>query len=871
MHKTDSGFYVIDVLPLHHASKHEAQIKRTAILEQRRLKLARQFSHVKDVLVKQHQRALHDSSAKRYHIQETLRMAEKNRNTILQRLVEQCAQEVARCKEVARQQQLKNQKDIDRRRADMERRQCATAARRARLLTVPKSRLLSSDYPSPPIREEAASVIQNAWRYHELIKLVKDYHNFDISLHTVENMSFQNAVQLLQKSAIIQISNKFLQKVSKTSQMIMETGKYKNPARIFLSAYIIVSHTKEILVDIGYYEKALFKSAKAMLNSLETWFDSINNDKYNKIRCYGLINNFLSAWHTYYRDFNIWKPKDSKKLANSLIAHYTELEKSRNTGKVNISHQQKEIRRNIRDLGDDEVTAKLERALGHLKKDFQIETGSGSGDVDTSDSINSMATDQESDEQEDCDNSNSCAPQRQPFVPPNMYDKASKKSPALRIIQSYGVPIEAAGLANEQLIHEIIIDPGFELKPLKLTGLEESVNQMAKKAYFDSIKEDFEKGKFIQWIPNLLNDIKKKLIGLMPPNSPMYASVDEILDIELITQQSKAGVYNVRDCIMFITGMMLKICAPVRDEQIQSLRNMTELSKIFQKVLEILDLMRLDLANYRLKALRPYLKEHAVDYERRIFEQALKSNRFSLERTKAWLQPTVDSLLCTVAEPNPKNDLLPNQHNHGIKFAQVYNEALVSYIFQQVLIDKNNCPETFLLDLERLWNFQNEGQAITIAAALLMLTKNIANGSSANSISGEKLETLKNNLFVLLMDHSTKIDNLTTEILSHYPPTISFETQSLIKSMVSKTLSQSDKVFSLLSRKIQTIIKQHLQTGQFSKKETLAQYGILPVANELEQLSRKIFILALYNREIYAVWYDNLIKERLNKIRKSIN
>src|SRR6266511_853647 len=166
MHKTDSGFYVIDVLPLHHASKRpfhlerrmkskksnsshvhahshnhsssnnnsnnnnnnkllhyptdEAQIKRAALLEQRRLKLARQFLHVKDVLTKQHQRALHDSSIKRSHIQETLKMAEKNRNTILQRLVEQCAQEVARCKEVARQQQLKNQEEIDRRRADLE-------------------------------------------------------------------------------------------------------------------------------------------------------------------------------------------------------------------------------------------------------------------------------------------------------------------------------------------------------------------------------------------------------------------------------------------------------------------------------------------------------------------------------------------------------------------------------------------------------------------------------------------------------------------------------------------------------------------------------------------------------------------------------
>src|SRR5947208_10246778 len=116
----------------------------------------------------------------------------------------------------------------------------------------------------------------------------------------------------------------------------------------------------------------------------------------------------------------------------------------------------------------------------------------------------------------------------------------------------------------------------------------------------------------------------------MSPDSPMYSSVNEVLDIELITQQSKAGVYDIHNCIMFVTNVMLKICAPVRDEQIQSLREMTNLSEIFQKMLEILDLMRLDLANYRLKMFRPYLKEHAIDYEKRKFEQALGSNRLSL-------------------------------------------------------------------------------------------------------------------------------------------------------------------------------------------------------------------------------------------------
>ncbi|CAJ0765450.1 17586_t:CDS:2 [Entrophospora sp. SA101] len=912
MHKTDSGFYVIDVLPLHHASKRpfhlerrmkskksnsshvhchdrnhnnninnnklfhysteEAQLKKAALLEQRRLKLARQFLHVKNVLVKQHQRALHDSSAKRSHIQETLKMAEKNRNTILQRLVEQCAQEVARCKEVARQQQLKNQEEIDRRRADMERRQRATAARRARLLTVPKSRLLSSDDTSPPTREEAASIIQNAWRYHKLIRIIETYRSFDISLHTTENMTFHNTVQLLQKPAVIQTTSKFLQRVTKVSRMTMGTGKYKNPAKVFLSAYMIVSHTKEILIDIGYYERTLLKSTKVMVNSLEKWLNSFSNDKHNKIHYNGLLN-FLSAWDTYYKDFNLWKSKDSEKLANNLIAHYMELEKLWNTvknqanaeteWKNNIIYQQEEIRRKIKNLGGDEATAKLERTLKRLKENSQS-GASNNSDTDTSDSVNGMTTDQESDEQDDDDNKLG-APPRQPFVPPNLQAKVSKKSFSSGTKSSYEIPTDAGGLTNEQLIHEIIIDPEFELKPSKLSGLEERVHKMAKKAYFDSIKEDFEKGKFDRCMPNLLNDIKQRLVELMPPNSPMYSSVNEVLDIELITQQSKAGVYNIRNCIMFITNMMLQICAPVRDEQIQSLQNMTELSEIFQRLLEILDLMRLDLANYRLKAHRPYLKEHAVDYERRKFEQALESNRLSLERTKIWLQPTIDSLLRTVAERNPENVLLPNQRNHGIKFAQVYDEALVSYIFQQALIEKNNCPETFLLDTERLWGFQNEGQAITIVAVLLMLTKNIAIGSSANSISEGELETLKNNLFVLLMDRDIKMDNLTTEILSHFPSNISSETQSLVKSMVSKTLSQSDKVFSLLSRRIQSIIKQHLQTGQFPKKETLSQYGVLPVAKELEQLSRKIFILALYNREVYANWYDKVIRERLDK------
>ncbi|RIA81122.1 hypothetical protein C1645_661111, partial [Glomus cerebriforme] len=353
------------------------------ILEQRRLKLARQFLHVKDVLVKQHQRALRDSTAKRSHIQQTLRLAEKNRNTILQRLVEQCAQEVARCKEVARQQQLKNQEEIDRRRADLERRQRATAARRAKLLTVPKSRIFSNEMTIPPTREEAAVIIQTHWRFRQLSKAIKTYRSFGISVHTIENMSFHDTVGLLQNPAVIQANGKLLQKARKASPLTCGAKKYKNPSRVFLSAYMIVSHTKEILADIGHHERKLLTSAKIMLRELEQWFNEIN-DEPNKIHVNHLLS-FLSAWDTYYNDFNTWKSKDSEKLASNLIAHYVELEKLWNTVKtqanaetewrMNIVQQQEEIRRKIRNLGGDETISKLERVLRRLKEKLPNESG----------------------------------------------------------------------------------------------------------------------------------------------------------------------------------------------------------------------------------------------------------------------------------------------------------------------------------------------------------------------------------------------------------------------------------------------------------------------------------------------------------------
>ena len=50
---------------------------------------------------------------------------------------------------------------------------------------------------------------------------------------------------------------------------------------------------------------------------------------------------------------------------------------------------------------------------------------------------------------------------------------------------------------------------------------------------------------------------------------------------------------------------MAKLCAPIRDEAIQKLRQETDVVDVFCGVAETLDLMKLDMANYTIQMIRP--------------------------------------------------------------------------------------------------------------------------------------------------------------------------------------------------------------------------------------------------------------------------
>ena len=47
----------------------------------------------------------------------------------------------------------------------------------------------------------------------------------------------------------------------------------------------------------------------------------------------------------------------------------------------------------------------------------------------------------------------------------------------------------------------------------------------------------------------------------------------------------------------------------------------------YREIFRVLELMKLDMANYTLQSLRPHLKQQSVDYERGKFQEFLKTQQ----------------------------------------------------------------------------------------------------------------------------------------------------------------------------------------------------------------------------------------------------
>lgn len=143
----------------------------------------------------------------------------------------------------------------------------------------------------------------------------------------------------------------------------------------------------------------------------------------------------------------------------------------------------------------------------------------------------------------------------------------------------------------------------------------------------------------------------------MPHHTKIRDNIKEILDVDLIKQQAEQGILDFHHYSRYVLSIMSKICAPVRDDRIKELGECTNVIETFRGIMEVLQLMRLDLANFTITMMRPNIVASSIEYEKTKFAEFLKVQADGLQYTRRWLLKHFDE----------EKHVAASQDSNGIK------------------------------------------------------------------------------------------------------------------------------------------------------------------------------------------------------------
>ncbi|KAJ3482278.1 hypothetical protein NLJ89_g12151 [Agrocybe chaxingu] len=150
-------------------------------------------------------------------------------------------------------------------------------------------------------------------------------------------------------------------------------------------------------------------------------------------------------------------------------------------------------------------------------------------------------------------------------------------------------------------------------------------------------------------------------------HSAHAAHLREIFDPALIYQEIKHKVFDPSGLFTHIGETLKHHCAPMRDRAVEELVQFAqqpgiEAFRAFRTCLELLELMKLDIANHQLTQLRPWLLRNTGVFEVKAFKLRFGADS-SLHNTREWLHSARDSLLARKKPiPHPSYPSLLDYH-----------------------------------------------------------------------------------------------------------------------------------------------------------------------------------------------------------------
>ncbi|XP_068800174.1 T-complex protein 11-like protein 2 isoform X2 [Struthio camelus] len=434
----------------------------------------------------------------------------------------------------------------------------------------------------------------------------------------------------------------------------------------------------------------------------------------------------------------------------------------------------------------------------------------------------------------------------------------------------------ARNLTNLTLAHEIAVNANFCIKheDLPQNSFAGTVKQIVHKAFWDCLESELnEDPPEYEHAIKLFAEIKEILLSFLTPGANRIQNqICEVLDTDLIRQQAEHNAVDIHGLANYIITTMGKLCAPIRDNDIKQLKATDNIVELLRQIFHVLDLMKMDMANYTIQNLRPYLQRNLVDYERTKFQEILEETPSALDLTTEWIKESIEDELSSIydessspgADSSSKPSLSPTLvlNNGYLKLLQWdYHKTI---------------PETLITDEARLQELREKLNQLKIIACVCLITNNTVGAAIVNvpdladqlkRISFPLLEGMNKKTFDLkeaLNAIGVQICSKVNRSLSERDlPTLNTEMQNNLMGQIASIVEENNPVSSLIDKRIQLFMKSLLALPSFQKCMPTLPGGLSVIQTEMEFVGSQYASIVNFNKQVYGPFYANILRKLL--------
>ncbi|KAK8727247.1 hypothetical protein OTU49_009780 [Cherax quadricarinatus] len=422
----------------------------------------------------------------------------------------------------------------------------------------------------------------------------------------------------------------------------------------------------------------------------------------------------------------------------------------------------------------------------------------------------------------------------------------------------------AKGVSNMVLAHEIAVDKNFKLEKFDPpdNSVEKQVRDVMHKAFWDQLAEQLSQDPpcYDQALV-LLQEVRENLLDItLPHHTRLRQEISDTLDVELIKQQTEHGVLDFSQYSQYVLSIMARLCAPVRDETIRNMMRETDAVLVFRGVMETLDLMRLDMANFTIQQIRPHIIAQSVTYEKRKFAEFLKTQNDGLELTRAWL----------LSHIRPEDLAVTDE----MAMRGVVNSVITrSYLALLSWPDEKILPETVVLDGSRILELRDRLSQVCILGSVILVTLSSV-GPMITQPDAFKLK-LKRNLCIILdpalSDKETMalMDNIVEQVvkevddhlIEHEKPPLPASAKTALKSQVLEIKNPDHRIRSLILKRSMEFLG--ILMSSTTARPVQIPPGLSSLQEELAHICGTLLRLVTHNRNVFGEYYADIIMNHI--------